>query len=392
MTVTGAPTFNEPFPNEEAHYQHHRDLEELGGGPEVDPSAISSLATNIAAAQTGIASDANELVEWSSPGTVVGADIEVDGDDPTLINILTDGIYAVTAYIALSGALTASQIALVAPIPGGHNPWDEYDEAVVTARDYTISATGFLAAGDVITLTGYASTSASTWTIESASIVVQKLEAGTGAQGEQGEPGPPGAADGLASDYEIVLGKLEESAEDALPALFDPASTEWNSNGYVTWDWSGDGEITEAFSTGYDADLDTTHLAAVTRHVEGGAVPKARLELYSQLADESSESLIQILSDADAIDISGLITPGDGFFDLAVAPNATQITFQAQTGQDANTSLFSVLDSSSGDIFIIKPNNRIGFFGAGATAKPTGVAVTAEAIHAALSTLGLIGA
>lgn len=148
------------------------DLDDVGGS--VDPATLSSLAVFTAAPQSGIASGASELVEFGVP-TVVGTDLEIDGDDPTLINILTDGIYAVTAFLSINGALTVAQITATIPIPGAAAPYRDYDEGVMGTREFTISASGFLPAGSVITLGGYAETSVSTWTIGSANIVVQRV-------------------------------------------------------------------------------------------------------------------------------------------------------------------------------------------------------------------------
>lgn len=51
-----------------------------------------------------------------------------------------------------------------------------------------------------------------------------------------------------------------------------------------------------------------------------------------------------------------------------------------------------LVDTSGNTILEVTAAGALGFFGATATAKPTGVAVTAEGIHAALVSLGLIGA
>lgn len=58
---------------------------------------------------------------------------------------------------------------------------------------------------------------------------------------------------------------------------------------------------------------------------------------------------------------------------------------------DGSGNAIVVVAAATGYLTVCAAAGRVGFFGATPAAKPTGVAVDAAGIHAALVTLGLIG-
>jgi hypothetical protein len=61
------------------------------------------------------------------------------------------------------------------------------------------------------------------------------------------------------------------------------------------------------------------------------------------------------------------------------------------TAEGEATAGVALVAKSTGTVSVGTPTNLLGFYGVAATARQTGVAVTAAAIHAALVNLGLIG-
>lgn len=98
------------------------------------------------------ASETDTFIPWIS-SLVVGTDLEVDGDDPTAINVLTDGVYACTFSVdfSLSGvdsSLTATSVYVAVPAPT-YGPFDAWN-GTATQRTTQEPFTYFLSAGDTI--------------------------------------------------------------------------------------------------------------------------------------------------------------------------------------------------------------------------------------------------
>lgn len=143
----------------------------------LDTSALSRLIAYMSTDMTGIGSGSFVEVEFDSTTGVVGTDIEVDGGDNTLVNILTDGIYAVTggwfstldtpadgtaAYVQLSG------VSIIGPYIEGQ------PDAAYGIFAANPGYTTFLAAGSSLQLSG--SMEGSDWTLGAFSgVLVQRI-------------------------------------------------------------------------------------------------------------------------------------------------------------------------------------------------------------------------
>lgn len=177
MTVTGAPTFNEPFESDEAHTQHHRDLEELGGGPPVDPSTAPRMDVSLAAAQNGNTSNVEEFAVFdATPAVLVGADLEVDAMDATTINVLADGLYSVTGLFSAAGAFTDFAPRIYYGDADSLDSIDNYVDAVCSAVDQTLTfGPWFLEAGQVFQASMRCTTSAGTWDFQACRLKIVGL-------------------------------------------------------------------------------------------------------------------------------------------------------------------------------------------------------------------------
>lgn len=117
----------------------------------------------------------------------------------------------------------------------------------------------------------------------------------------------------------------------------------------------------------------------------------------------SQISGIAIKVDAGGSDVFWVDHPilGDGIFQLSVDGGivGTQVvlsglagsnTLRAIAGDASGVWLFSLSDGNGGRPIVVQNDGKLGFFAATPIDQPTGVAVTAAGIHAALVSLGLI--
>lgn len=79
-----------------------------------------------------------------------------------------------------------------------------------------------------------------------------------------------------------------------------------------------------------------------------------------------------------------------GYLEIVSGSATTSFDLEAKSGQPSGFSVFDVRGSDGVRAIRVGGDGKIAFFDAAVTAKPTGVAVTAGGIHAALVTLGLI--
>lgn len=69
------------------------DLDDVGGGS--DPTTLSRLAVKVSVTNAA-GTEVSENPQWTTVLETVGSDLAVNGDDNTLVDVLTDGVYAVT--------------------------------------------------------------------------------------------------------------------------------------------------------------------------------------------------------------------------------------------------------------------------------------------------------
>lgn len=152
-------------------------VSEAGGGGAVDPSTLSRFFSY--AAPTGIASGgyAQTGLSWAPNATIVGADISVNGDVASTLDINTDGIYAVTTLINPfpdSGNLVDIDFTVGADVNGVVE-----EKRTFSAGDdpfITLGWTGFIPATEgVITLSALCTTDGGTWGVGTWNLWVQRV-------------------------------------------------------------------------------------------------------------------------------------------------------------------------------------------------------------------------
>lgn len=92
------------------------------------------------------------------------------------------------------------------------------------------------------------------------------------------------------------------------------------------------------------------------------------------------------------LDVGGDIFADDITVDVATAATVTVTDVNLANDMTITNAGNLILGTGAGTQIGTGATQKLGFYGAAPIAKATGVAVTAEAIHAALVNLGLIGA
>lgn len=156
--------------------------QELDAGGGADPTTLSRLRASMGASITGVASGATAIYDWDTVGEVVGADIEVDGDDSTLINILADGVYAVSLLGEVDFGTPSDGVDATFDLQaGGVDPTIDVQVKADITADYAVVAVPlgpyFLPVGTQIAASANCHTGGGTWSLVNsiASLLVQRV-------------------------------------------------------------------------------------------------------------------------------------------------------------------------------------------------------------------------
>lgn len=140
---------------------------------------------------------------------------------------------------------------------------------------------------------------------------------------------------------------------------------------YGSVDITSAGAYESQFSTWTNSPVNPDHQAYINAYAEYDADGNgAHVRLYTS--------------------IEGTAHAGELFQVDQTLVNGLNVNLRADFGQ--TTAVLKVMNNGAGGIFEVRGDNKIGFFAAPPVVKPTGVAVTAAGVHAALVTLGLIAA
>lgn len=170
----------------------------------------------------------------------------------------------------------------------------------------------------------------------------------------QWEPG----AGGGGTDLTAYIGLTEPVGYESAGTFYDPGSAAWDDAGWFSFEYPPDADATLTVGSGGD-----TAALAVLRVTESTGHSELYLGPYAD----------------------------GGFIDLlAISGSSVSATVQAAASQTGP--LLDLIADGGSHVLRATGNNKLGFFNAAAAARPTGVAVTAAGVHAALVTLGLITA
>lgn len=207
-----------------------------------------------------------------------------------------------------------------------------------------------------------------------------------------------GASPATVYEALLPLGKIDATGRANKPTLFSPTAATWDAgHGYLALDLSN-GNASLWLETDDESNGATFHEVFLTRADNANREAKLLHGVDNSTFTKGLSLNLDLLVTADEPDgwmtlldynsvgltaaLGATFGGGAGWFLLAAtgATGQTSAVFDVQTAAGA-TSLFKATG-----------NNRLGFFNATPAAKPTGVAVSAAGIHAALVTLGLIAA
>lgn len=158
------------------------------GGSAASLSRLSAQYTGGVGGVGETASGAAMTIPWLTVNEVVGTDIAIDGDDPTLVNITEEGVYAVAAsgYVkSWAGGEKINQVfgsvsiglSSWPPDVGGTDVEAPADGALFTAYLAKMGGTGYIPADSVLSFAVAAvTTDNSTVTIDTYTfLAIQRL-------------------------------------------------------------------------------------------------------------------------------------------------------------------------------------------------------------------------